>query len=41
LTAARTRAEDLVGQALRALNIFDTKSEPLRAIAEYVIVRKR
>ena len=41
LTAARARAEDLVGQALHALNIFDTKSEPLRAIAEYVIVRKR
>ena len=41
LNAAKTRANDLVAEALRALAIFDTKTEPLRAIAEYIIARKR
>ncbi len=41
LSAARAKAENLVAQALRALDIFDTKAEPLRAIAEYIITRSR
>ena len=41
MTAARIKAEELIGQALRALDIFDTKTEPLRAIAEYIIARRR
>ncbi len=41
LNAAKTRANDLVAEALRALARFDTKTEPLRAIAEYIIARKR
>jgi geranylgeranyl diphosphate synthase type II len=41
LPAARSKAKDLIGQALRALDIFDTKTEPLRAIAEYIITRSR
>jgi geranylgeranyl diphosphate synthase type II len=41
LPAARAKAEDLIGHALRALDIFDTKTEPLRAIAEYIIARSR
>ncbi len=39
LEAAKARAVDLVTEALRALSIFDTKTAPLRAIAEYVIAR--
>jgi 1-deoxy-D-xylulose-5-phosphate synthase len=30
-----------LNQALRSLEIFDTKSDPLRAIARYVIERRR
>ena len=41
LEAARIRAAGLVAEALRALDIFDTKTEPLRAVAEYIIARKR
>ena len=41
LSAARQKAADLVNQALRSLEIFDTKSDPLRAIARYVVERHR
>ena len=41
LSAAKAKAANLIGEALRALDIFDTKTEPLRAIAEYIIARKR
>ena len=41
LSAARQKAADLVNQALRSLEIFDTKSDPLRAIARYVVERRR
>ena len=34
-------AEKLVNNALQALDYFDNKSDPLRAIAQYVITRKR
>jgi geranylgeranyl diphosphate synthase type II len=41
LSAARQKAAELVNQALRSLDIFDTKSDPLRAIARYVVERHR
>ncbi|MBL0715568.1 MAG: polyprenyl synthetase family protein [Desulfosarcina sp.] len=41
LQAAKNKAEELIAQALHALDIFDTKTEPLRAIAKYIINRKR
>lgn len=41
LRAAKAKAESLTGQALHALDIFDTKVEPLRAIAKYIIARRR
>ena len=41
LTAAKARAASLVAEALRALDIFDTKTEPLRAVAEYIVARSR
>ncbi len=41
LGAARAKAARLTVQALRALDIFDTKTESLRAIAEYIIARRR
>jgi geranylgeranyl diphosphate synthase type II len=41
LKAAKQKAIDLVNQALRSLDIFDNKSDPLRAIARYVIERQR
>jgi geranylgeranyl diphosphate synthase type II len=41
LEAAQCMASDLVKEALRCLDIFDTKSDPLRAIARYVIERQR
>ena len=34
-------AEELISNALHALDIFDKKSDPLRAIANYIISRKR
>jgi len=34
-------AQKLVSRALQALDIFDNRSEPLRAIAAYVVERKR
>jgi geranylgeranyl diphosphate synthase type II len=41
LDAARRMASELVTQALRSLDIFDTKSDPLRFIAHYVSERQR
>jgi geranylgeranyl diphosphate synthase type II len=41
LDAAKARAEALIAQALQALDIFDTKAEPLRAIARYIITRSQ
>ena len=34
-------AEQLINNALHALDIFDKKSDPLRALAKYIIRRKR
>ena len=41
LAGARRMASDLVAEALRNLAIFDSKADPLRAIARYVIERQR
>jgi geranylgeranyl diphosphate synthase, type II len=41
LPGARRMASDLVDEALRNLAIFDSKADPLRAIARYVIERQR
>ena len=41
LRGAKQKASDLVCQALRSLDKFDNKSDPLRAIARYVIERRR
>lgn len=41
LNAAKQKATDLINQALCSLDNFDYKSEPLRAIARYVIERQR
>ncbi len=38
---SRALAQKLVSNALQALNYFDNKSDPLRAIAQYIIERKR
>jgi geranylgeranyl diphosphate synthase type II len=38
---AETMAEELVNNALKALVDFDSNAEPLRAIAQYIIERKR
>jgi geranylgeranyl diphosphate synthase type II len=41
LETSRQFAQKLVRQALQALETFDNKTEPLRAIAAYIIERKR
>ncbi len=41
LEAARSKAEDLLDQALAALSDFDHEADPLRAIARYVVERNR
>jgi len=41
LEGARRMASELVTEALRSLAIFDSKSDPLRAIARYIIERQR
>ncbi len=41
IAASREKARQLIDNALRALDIFDTKADPLRAIAEYVIKRDK
>ncbi len=37
---SRHKAEELVGSAIEALEIFDEKAEPLRAIARYLLKRE-
>jgi geranylgeranyl diphosphate synthase type II len=41
LESAQRLADRLVDKALNALNAFDKKADPLRAIADYVVERKR
>jgi len=41
LEASESFAEKLIRDALQALEIFDSKSDPLRAVATYIIKRKR
>ena len=41
LESSKQFAQKLIGQALQALETFGNKAEPLRAIATYVIERKR
>ena len=41
LEASRQFARSLIDSALQALSIFDNKADPLRAIATYIIERKR
>jgi len=41
LDASKAFAQKLIRQALQALETFDTKAEPLRALAVYIIERKR
>ncbi len=41
LESAREMARGLVAQALQAIEIFDNRAKPLRAIARYVIERNR
>ena len=39
LDAARTKAEELAGEAIKALENFDEKAEPLRRLADYIVER--
>lgn len=41
LDESRTRATDLVNQALSSIEAFDEKAEPLRAIARYIVARRK
>ena len=41
LEASRKFADTLIDSALQALSIFDNKADPLRAIAKYIIERRR
>lgn len=41
LTASKALAEDLIQRALLSLESFDHRSEPLRAIARYIVERQR
>jgi len=41
MAASKDLAKTLVGNALQALSIFSDRSEPLRAIATYIIERKK
>lgn len=41
LDESKTFAQELINNALQALDNFDNKSDPLRAIARYIIARKR
>lgn len=41
LEGAQRKGAELVSQALRSLDIFDSKADPLRAIARYVMDRQR
>jgi len=39
LDAARTKAEELAVEAIKALENFDEKAEPLRRLADYIVER--
>jgi len=41
LDESRDMAKQITGNALRALDIFDEKADPLREIAKYIIERKK
>ena len=41
LDESRTRATELVDLALSSIEAFDDKAEPLRAIARYIVARRR
>jgi geranylgeranyl diphosphate synthase type II len=41
ISASRDFSRELVNNALQALSVFDNKAQPLRAIARYIIDRKR
>jgi len=41
LEASKSLSQALIVQALQALNTFDSKADPLRAIAQYVVNRRR
>jgi geranylgeranyl diphosphate synthase type II len=41
LDQSRKFAGTLINSALQALAIFDNKADPLRAIARYIIERRR
>jgi len=41
LSASKTFAHELINKSLNAIESFDHKSEPLRAIARYIIARNR
>ena len=41
VAASREKARHLIDNALRALDFFDTKADPLRAIAAYVLEREK
>lgn len=41
LTAARNKAAELVESAIDALHIWDQAAEPLRALARYILTRRR
>lgn len=41
LSASKEKVRDLINDALLSLDIFDTKADPLRAIAAYVIERDK
>ncbi|MFO7838869.1 MAG: polyprenyl synthetase family protein [Desulfosalsimonadaceae bacterium] len=41
IAASRQYSRELANNALQALSVFDSKAEPLRALADYVIERRR
>ncbi|MCC6503157.1 MAG: polyprenyl synthetase family protein [Deltaproteobacteria bacterium] len=41
LDESKKRASDLVGMALKSLENFDSKADPLRAIARYIVDRRK
>jgi geranylgeranyl diphosphate synthase, type II len=41
LEKSRSKAEELVDKAIGQLAVYDTKAEPLRAVAKYIVTRDR
>ncbi|MFZ7124672.1 MAG: polyprenyl synthetase family protein [Desulfobacterales bacterium] len=41
LEASRQFARDLITNSLKAIDVFDNRSDPLRAIAQYILERRR